>query len=95
MIDPGPSGLVRAACNYELHASVAAWVSPPPRQNQELSEPSCPCKMTTGWTKFQDGWHSSDCIRTPPGKWELFDPDTKTYVVTINDRFNEHINKLN
>ena len=83
MIDPGPAGLTRAACNYELHVSGNVSF------DQESSKPGIvgtymAMNSDYGLTKFlEDG--SVICASGLKGKWSLFDADTKAYVVNIGD----------
>jgi hypothetical protein len=84
-IDPGPSGLVRAACNYELHAAgnvnFAAVASGDPVVGTYMS-----MRNDYGGTKFlADG--TIVCASGAKGTWTLFDKNSQTYNLVIgNDR---------
>jgi len=83
MLDPGPSGLVRATCNYNVvvTGNVAYGEASSVPEIAGTYE-----NMTNGLglTKFfPDGtFLASTGLK---GTWTLFDADTKTYLVKIND----------
>jgi hypothetical protein len=81
MIDPGRAGLVRAAENYTI--SVGGNVAFGEASNLPEICHTYEC-MTygLGLTKFNpDG--TITCSKGGPGKWQLFDADTKTYILTV------------
>jgi hypothetical protein len=83
MLDPGGAGLVRAACNYNIVVTGNVAYGEP----SSLPEIAGTYESMTnglGLTKFlPDG--TLITATGIKGTWTLFDADTKTYLVKVND----------
>jgi hypothetical protein len=87
MIDPGAPGLLRATCSYEVHVSGNVSFGDLPA-NPIVGTYMSNMGNSWGLTKFKD---DGTLVTSSglSGKWSLFDKDTLTYTVDLD---NQHLN---